>query len=72
MADRYKVKVTKDININGQVVKKGMEVEVQSTGNPLYNSDTRKKIAERFATLHDVDVDKIGSFYGSTLKVETQ
>ncbi|MBP5368967.1 MAG: hypothetical protein J6Z01_10995 [Bacteroidales bacterium] len=72
MADRYKVKVTKDININGQVVKKGMEVEVQSTGNPLYNSDTRKKIAERFATLHDVDVDKIGSFYGSTLQVEKQ
>ena len=67
----YKLKVTKEGRINGQVLKKDMEISVQTSGNPIYDKSVRNEIAEKMSMFHGVDVDKLGT-YSSFLKAEKQ
>ncbi len=65
----YKVTVKKEGRINGQNLRKDMEINIQSSGNPLYDKSVRNEIAEKMSMLYGVDVDKVGT-YSSFLEVE--
>lgn len=67
----YKLKVTKEGKINGQVLNKDMAIFVQSAGNPLYDHSVKNIIATQMLEHYGVDVNKIGT-YSSFLKAEKQ
>ena len=69
----FKIKVKDDALINGQLINKDMSIDyVSSKGNPLLNSEDKKKIADKFALLFDIKVDKIGGAFFAHLKADKQ
>lgn len=67
----YKLKVTKEGRVNGQILNKNMEISVQCSNNPLYDSSVKNIIAQQMMEHYGVDVNKLGT-YPSFLKAEKQ